>query len=66
MDELDPWIRKIPWSRKRQPTSVFLPRKFHGQRCPVGQSPQGLKELDITEPLSKTNNKSNEKEKQQT
>ena len=28
----DPWVRKIPWSRKWQPTSVFLPGKFHGQR----------------------------------
>ena len=27
---LDPWVRKIPWSRKWQPTSVFLPEKFHG------------------------------------
>ena len=25
----DPWVRKIPWSRKWQPTLVFLPRKFH-------------------------------------
>ena len=21
----DPWVRKVPWSRKWQPTSVFLP-----------------------------------------
>jgi len=27
-----PWVRKIPWRRKWQPTPVFLPRKFHGQR----------------------------------
>ena len=27
-----PWVRKIPWSRKWQPTPVFLPGKFHGQR----------------------------------
>jgi len=27
-----PWVGKIPWRRKRQPTSVFLPRKSHGQR----------------------------------
>ena len=26
----DPWIRKIPWRRKWQPTSVFLPGKSHG------------------------------------
>ena len=27
-----PWIGKIPWRRKWQPTPVFLPEKFHGQR----------------------------------
>ena len=26
------WVRKIPWSRTWQPTPVFLPGKFHGQR----------------------------------
>ena len=29
------WVRKIPW-RKWKPTSVFLPRKFHGHRSLVG------------------------------
>ena len=28
----DPWIRKIPWRRKWQPTPVFLPGKSHRQR----------------------------------
>jgi len=28
----DPWVRKIPWRRKRQATPVILPRKYHGQR----------------------------------
>ena len=28
----DPWVRKIPWSRKRQPTPVFLPGESHGHR----------------------------------
>ena len=28
----NPRVRKIPWSRKWQPTPVFLPGKFHGQR----------------------------------
>ena len=28
----DPWVGKIPWSRKWQPTAVFLPGKFHGQK----------------------------------
>ena len=26
----DPWVRKIPWRRKGQPTAVFLPGKSHG------------------------------------
>ena len=26
------WVGKTPWSRKWQPTPVFLPGKFHGQR----------------------------------
>ena len=33
------WVRKIPWSRKWQPTQVFLPGKFHEQRSLVGYSP---------------------------
>ena len=28
----DPWVGKIPWRRKWQPTPVFLPREFHGQQ----------------------------------
>ena len=24
------WVRKIPWRREWQPTSVFLPEEFHG------------------------------------
>ena len=30
------WVGKIPWRRKWQPTPVFLPGKFHGQRSLVG------------------------------
>ena len=30
--EFDPWVRKIPWRRKWQPTPVFLSGKSHGQR----------------------------------
>ena len=30
----DPWVRKIPWRMKWQPTSVFLPEKSHGQKEP--------------------------------
>ena len=32
----DPWVGKIPWRRKRQPVSVYLPGKFHGQRSLAG------------------------------
>ena len=39
----DPWIRKTPWKRKWQPTSVFLPRKSHEQRSLEGYSPQSHK-----------------------
>ena len=28
----DPWVKKIPWRRARQPTPVFLPEECHGQR----------------------------------
>ena len=27
-----PWVGKVPWSRKWQPTPVFLPGKFCGWR----------------------------------
>ena len=30
--EFDPWIGKIPWRREWQPTPVFPPEEFHGQR----------------------------------
>ena len=35
----DPWVRKIPWRRKQQPTPVFLPGESHGQRSLVGYGP---------------------------
>jgi len=35
----DPWVRKIPWRRKREPTLVFLPGRSHGQRSLVAYSP---------------------------
>ena len=43
------WVGKIPWSRKWQPTPVFLPGKFHGQRSLAGYSPWGHRESDTTE-----------------
>ena len=40
-----PWVRKIPWRRKWQPTPVFLPEKFYEQRNLVGYSPQSCKRV---------------------
>ena len=47
----DPWVGKIPWRRKRQPTPVFLPGKSHGHRSLAGYSPLGHKVSDTTELL---------------
>ena len=47
----DPWVWKIPWRKKWQPTPAFLPGKSHGQRSLVGYSPRGHKESDTTEQL---------------
>ena len=38
-----PWVGKIPWRRKWQPTPVFLPGESHGQRSLMGYSPWGHK-----------------------
>ena len=34
-----------PWTRKWQFSSVFLPRKFYGQKAMVGYSPWGHKRV---------------------
>ena len=34
----DPWVQKIPWRRKWQPTPGFLPGESHGQRSLVAGS----------------------------
>ena len=41
--EFDPWVEKIPWRRKWQPTPVLLPGKFHGWRSLVEYSSWGHK-----------------------
>ena len=46
---ISPWVGKIPWRRKWQPTPVFLPGEFHGQKSLAGYSPWGRKESDTTE-----------------
>ena len=44
----NPWVGKIPWSRKWQPTPVFLPGEFHEQKSKAGYSPWGRKASDTT------------------
>ena len=46
---LDPWVGKITWRRKWQPTPVFFPGQSHGQRSLVGYGSWGHKESDTTE-----------------
>ena len=46
---LIPGSGRSPGVGKWQPTPVFLPGKFHGQRSLVGYCPWGCKELDMTE-----------------
>ena len=50
----NPWVRKIPWRKKWQPTPVILPRESHGQRnlgTEAAYSPKGHKESDKTKPV---------------
>ena len=51
-----PWVGMIPWRRIWQPSLVFLPGEFHGQRSLVGYSRLGHKELDMTNTHSHTTN----------
>ena len=44
--DFDPWVRKIPWSRKWKPTPVFLPGKSHRQRSLAGYSPWSQKRVE--------------------
>ena len=47
-----PWVGKIPWTKKWQPTPVFLPGEFHGQRSLVDYVCGATKELGTTEQLN--------------
>ena len=37
--QFDSWVRKIPWRSAWQPTPVFLPGEYHGQRSLASYSP---------------------------
>ena len=41
-----------PWKREQQPTPVFLPGEFHGQKSLVRYSPWDCKQSDTTEWLT--------------
>ena len=45
----DPWVGKIPWRRKWQPTPVFLPGKSHGQRILEGYSLWGQSQIQLSD-----------------
>ena len=45
----NPWVGKILWRTRWQPTAVLLPGKSHGWRSVVGYSLWGLKQSDTTE-----------------
>jgi len=44
----DSWVQRIFWKKKWQPTPVFLPGKWHGQRSLAGYSSWSCKESDMT------------------
>ena len=50
------WVQSLGWEhpleRAWQPTPVFLPGEFHGQKTLAGYNPWGHKESDMTERLS--------------
>ena len=52
----EPWVQFLdqedPLEKGMQPTPVFLPGEFHGQRSLAGYSPWDCKESDTTEQLT--------------
>ena len=48
----NPWVKKTPWRRKWQPTPVFLPGGFYGQKSLASYNPYGPKESDMPEQLA--------------
>ena len=48
----NPWVRKISWRKKWQPTPVFLPGESHGWRSLEGYSPWCCQQSDTTEQLN--------------
>jgi len=56
---VDPWVGKISWRRKWQPTPVFLPGESHKQRSLEGTVHRVTKSQNMTKRMdnnSKGNN----------
>ena len=43
----DPWVRKMPWRRAWQPTSLLFPGESHGQGSQVGCQESDM--IEVTE-----------------
>jgi len=50
--QFDPWVGKIPWSRKWQPTPVFLTGELHRQNSLMGCVHGVTKSQNMTEQLT--------------
>ena len=48
----NPWVGKIPWKRKWQPSQVFLSGEFDGQRILAGSSQVSLVAQLVKNPLA--------------
>ena len=53
----DPWVGKIPWRKKWQPTPALLPGKSHGQGSQQVRVHRVAKESDMTSRLNNNNQK---------
>ena len=48
----DSGVKRIPWRREWETTSVFLPGELHRQKILAGYSPRGGKQWDTTHQLT--------------
>ena len=45
----NPWVGKVPWRKEWQPTLVFLPGEFHGQKNLASYTVHVVAKPDMTE-----------------
>ena len=50
--QFNPWVGRIPWRRKWQPTLVFLPEEFHGPKEPGELQSMDRKQSDTSQCLT--------------